>query len=647
MLTKSKPLPFLVTNRTRRLIKHFNLNTLKMNLSKITKLTLFLSFLFSCSLQAQMLSDQLQFSARMDGDQEAPAVTTTAMGVASLMLNQNMDSICIDISANDLSGAITGIHIHEAMMGMNGPVVVDLTSGINGNRVTMQVAVSDSMLQKMMMGMYYLNLHTAANPSGEIRGQIKLETDDLYSAWCDTMQQNHMVMGTTNPMGLATFHLNSNREKMQVNFVGSDFSGAITAAHLHYGAMGEDGPVAINLSSMINGNTIMGDFDPMSVAGFLDSLMMNKVYLNVHTTLNASGEVRGQLMMQEGLTFDMKLDTMQQNHMVMGANPMGTAYIRLNETMDSIWYDAYIDGLSGTATMAHVHQGYMGMDGGVLVDLSNGISGNRISGWAAASPANIMAMLRGETYVNVHTSMNAAGELRGQVWKQARDGYNMWLNGDQQVPAISVSGTGAGIVSIDRDRTNAHVMVVVSDLTAALTGAHFHAAPAGENGSVIYDLTSWFAATGTDDSAFGYWTENDATTPFGSNEASLFWNDSIYINVHTTANAGGELRGQATMMTYCSNMMTSTTTIPTYLNEVQVFPNPTSGNLNIQLESTSATSLQIRVSDILGKTVLQKTQDVFEGGQLLNLDLHTIDNGLYLITIQEGDYIATFKVFKQ
>ena len=244
-------------------------------------------------------SNKLQFAARMNGAQSVPAVTTNAVGVTTIMLNETMDSICVSVSVNGLSGAITGIHIHEAAMGANGGVVTDLGSGINGNLVTLKLPLTSAMLDKMMMGMYYVNVHTAANPGGEIRGQISMEADILYRAWCDTMQQNHSVTGA-NPTGLATFHLSKNEQKMWVKFVGTGFSATPTGAHLHYGGMGMSGGVAIDLTSMISGNTIMGSFDPTSVVGFLDSLKMGKIYLNVHTAANMNGEVRGQLMKVNG-----------------------------------------------------------------------------------------------------------------------------------------------------------------------------------------------------------------------------------------------------------------------------------------------------------------------------------------------------------
>ena len=586
-------------------------------------------------------SNKLQFAARMNGAQSVPAVTTNAVGVTTIMLNETMDSICVSVSVNGLSGAITGIHIHEAAMGANGGVVTDLGSGINGNLVTLKLPLTSAMLDKMMMGMYYVNVHTAANPGGEIRGQISMEADILYRAWCDTMQQNHSVTGA-NPTGLATFHLSKNEQKMWVKFVGTGFSATPTGAHLHYGGMGMSGGVAIDLTSMISGNTIMGSFDPTSVVGFLDSLKMGKIYLNVHTAANMNGEVRGQLMKVNGLSFDASLDTMQQNHSVMGANPMGVGYFYTNATMDTVWYDVFGSGMSGAITGAHIHEGAMGTSGGVLVAL-NGVSGNRVNGWSLITNSDIQKMLMGTAYVNLHTTMNANGEIRGQVWKQARDGYNLSIDGSQS----STSGVGAGMVSIDRYKTNAHVMMVVSGLSGAMSASHFHMAPMGATGGVVYNLSSWFGLSGTDDSAFSYWTENDATTPFNASHASLFWNDSIYVNMHTVANPNGELRGQASMMTACDMMATSIQSINNLIANVELFPNPTTGQLTMGLNSIESSHYILSVRNILGATVLEQNLSLNQGYQQVQLDLSNFAQGMYIISLSNGSDVITHRVLKQ
>jgi hypothetical protein len=84
------------------------------------------------NLHATHLQSHLLFTARMDGAQEVPAITTTASGVASFSLNGTRDTLCINVSLQGLSGPVNGIHIHEGLPGVNGDVILDLTPFISG-----------------------------------------------------------------------------------------------------------------------------------------------------------------------------------------------------------------------------------------------------------------------------------------------------------------------------------------------------------------------------------------------------------------------------------------------------------------------------------------------------------------------------------
>jgi hypothetical protein len=70
--------------------------------------------------------------------------------------------------------------------------------------------------------------------------------------------------------------------------------------------------------------------------------------------------------------------------------------------------------LSGPATAAHIHMAKTGVAGPVVVPLC-GPCKSPMTGKATISKAVITALEGGKAYVNVHTTKNAAGEIRGQV----------------------------------------------------------------------------------------------------------------------------------------------------------------------------------------------------------------------------------------
>ena len=71
--------------------------------------------------------------------------------------------------------------------------------------------------------------------------------------------------------------------------------------------------------------------------------------------------------------------------------------------------------LSGKATAAHIHLGKRGVAGNVLVPLCAGNCRSGMTGKATFSSDVVDKIERGQTYVNVHTAKNPAGEIRGQV----------------------------------------------------------------------------------------------------------------------------------------------------------------------------------------------------------------------------------------
>lgn len=493
------------------------------------------------------LTDELIFSARLNGAQSVPTVATNAVGVASFTLNSTRDTACFNISVNGLSGAITAVHLHEGAAGNVGPVLVNLSTFIQGNRVLGSIFGADlspAILEAMLDGEVYLNVHTAANPAGEIRGQVKLEKDFAFRASLDPNQQTHSV--TSAALGSGVFNLDLDQTNLKFWVVADSLSGPMTAAHLHFGAPGVAGGVALNLSTFINGNTIQGSVDASTVANLTDSLLAGSIYINIHTAANPAGEIRGQVDLDNNLSFDSYLNTAQQTTPPTGANGNGTGSISISNSLDTLFYEFTVESLSGAITAAHLHDGALGSAGPVLVNLSSGINGSRIEGFVTGASVNsilISKLLSGSVYINVHTSLNGAGEIRGQVYRTAREAYTYSLESSQTVPFNFAAATGSGMISVDRDQSNAHIMMVMSGLTGPATAAHLHIGVAGEAGGVAFDLGPFLSGSSTDDAVFGYWTGASAT-PFTTQSSVQLRHDSIYVNVHTAANPSGEIRGQ-------------------------------------------------------------------------------------------------------
>ena len=107
----------------------------------------------------------------LTGGEEVPAVTTSASGSGTITIGED-HSVSGSVATTGIAG--TAAHIHMAAPGQNGGVIVPLTkNGDNGWAVPPGSKLTDQQYAAYKAGNLYVNVHSAAHPSGEIRGQLK------------------------------------------------------------------------------------------------------------------------------------------------------------------------------------------------------------------------------------------------------------------------------------------------------------------------------------------------------------------------------------------------------------------------------------------------------------------------------------------
>lgn len=165
-----------------------------MKLLKLTVLPLVLFctvlYLSSCEPDAEMkrTTDFEKKGIVMSGAQETPASSSTAIGNMDVFYTKDTRTLTYSFSWSGLSGAVTAMHVHGlAPTGYAAaPVQTLSTSGIikcNASSTTACGSYSGTMQvdgfvvkeEDVINGMYYINIHTAAYPGGEIRGQIRFQ----------------------------------------------------------------------------------------------------------------------------------------------------------------------------------------------------------------------------------------------------------------------------------------------------------------------------------------------------------------------------------------------------------------------------------------------------------------------------------------
>ena len=122
-------------------------------------------------MEQKMRMEMPTMSVPLSASQEVPQNSSNGRGTAKIDLDGSRLKWTIEYSG--LSGPVTAGHIHgPAMMGANAGVVIPFT-GSMASPIVGSAEVTAAQIADMKAGMYYINLHTAANPGGEIRGQIK------------------------------------------------------------------------------------------------------------------------------------------------------------------------------------------------------------------------------------------------------------------------------------------------------------------------------------------------------------------------------------------------------------------------------------------------------------------------------------------
>jgi fibronectin-binding autotransporter adhesin len=120
------------------------------------------------------------FNFVVEPQQEVPPNNSNAAGAAQLLYNDAANTFNLDVQVFGITvPTITGFHIHNAPVGTNGPIVIDLgqlggtwvPSG-QGIRLTMNNVSIGNFEPQLFSGNLYFNLHTQAFPGGQIRGQV-------------------------------------------------------------------------------------------------------------------------------------------------------------------------------------------------------------------------------------------------------------------------------------------------------------------------------------------------------------------------------------------------------------------------------------------------------------------------------------------
>jgi hypothetical protein len=255
------------------------------------------------------------------------------------------------------------------------------------------------------------------------------------------------------------------------------------------------------------------------------------LYFNAHTTANSKGEVRGQI----GRSIFTAVLTSAQERLsdpsAAASTATGTGKVVLDPSANTMTATFTVTGLSGASTAAHIHTGAVGAaPGPVTFSMDETSAGSGVFTTAQPLDAQQLSDLRaGNMYFNVHTDNNPNGEIRGQIGRVVRVAQP--FGGAAQVPAVKSRGSGSGFAVLDIVARSFNGSMTIKDITPTMS--HIHEGATGVNGSIVVNFTPPTSTTPT------------ATSQLvNATVVKEFLDDATYMNAHTAANTGGEIRGQ-------------------------------------------------------------------------------------------------------
>jgi len=205
-------------------------------------------------------------------------------------------------------------------------------------------------------------------------------------------------------------------------------------------------------------------------------------------------------------------------------NAYGAGRFVVDTGAKTVTYHISFHGLSSAETAAHIHGAAgPGVNTGIKHNL--GVGNPKVGVWNY-DPADEADILAGLMYVNIHTVNFPGGEIRGQIAD-----FAMYMDGEQENPAVSSVSSGWGTFTIDPCMNQLHYYISHTGLSTPETAAHIHGLSLpGSNSGILHDLGVGTVKTGT-------WTYDPSIE-----EAIL--NGMTYVNIHSIAHPGGEIRGQ-------------------------------------------------------------------------------------------------------
>jgi hypothetical protein len=447
------------------------------------------------------------FVFHLDGSQEVPPVASPARGGCFGQLDPAAGAFTL-VCVHDVDQP-TLMHIHYAD---TGAIAFDLGSPVSPVVATWS-GMTPTEVAELLAGDFYVNIHTAGRPGGEIRGAILERTVDELAF---PLEGSQVVPPDATPAtGDCTADLADDATTLRVDCT-HDLP-TPDAAHVHAAPRGQAGPVVHTFATPTSPFGADVPMTPRTIAEFAAFFL----YVDVHQTPVVEGDpeasIRGQIGDPPAVA---STGTIRISKVTQPAS--GTAFPFTSDVPGGAAF-ALANGQSQTllnvpAGTYIVTEGDPALLGHALTDISCGDGDSTGDPFARTATVRLQP---GETVSCTFTNLATAGgdEL-----------FVFHLSGDQEVPPVASTHRG-GCYGRLRSAASELTLFCVHDVPDA-TLMHVHYGAPGVNGPPAFDLPS------PDSPVQGVWTGMTA------GDVADLRAGRLYVNVHTAGRPAGEIRGQ-------------------------------------------------------------------------------------------------------
>ncbi|HEX8516998.1 MAG TPA: CHRD domain-containing protein [Bacteroidia bacterium] len=366
------------------------------------------------------------FVADLNSMETVPMMMSNAYGLGSFGLSHDRQKLNFRIICQKLNGPITNAELRFGDYGVAGNLAADISSfvtGVNNTIVTGSISTNTQLLDSLFSSRIYINISTAASPTGAVRSQLINKKGLSFDANGTGTQMVPPIISAG--QSVCVLRLSTNLDTLYFDAVADSLSSILNYAHMHVGNVGAPyGAVQLDFTPFIAGNRVKGMITGLSAGTTIYKMLTSNLSFVFHTASKPNGELRGQIIRyaREGYTINMN-----GNQVVPAAasTAYGSGIVSTSRFDDNAHYLWSAGGLSATATGAHFHKNKPGFTGPQIYDLTSNIftSGTDVSAegyWNSTDatpflPVNSFQFSRDSIYLDIHNSAFPDGEIRGQV----------------------------------------------------------------------------------------------------------------------------------------------------------------------------------------------------------------------------------------